>query len=59
MPFGADGEPTVKTKQMVCPSCHSEVECHWGPDPFAAEIYNDMRPHWMCDACRRQRAEDV
>ena len=32
---------------------------HYGPDPFAEEIYNDTTPVWQCDGVNYGSTMDI
>jgi hypothetical protein len=43
---------------QCCIDCGKAGASH-GPCPFAAEIYDDETPVWLCDDCRYERAMDI
>ena len=49
------GNPdTAKRYWEVC-----DGELEFAPDPYAADIYNDDTPVWMCYGARLDSADDI
>jgi len=41
-----------------CEICNSP-DATFGPDPFAAEINNNLTDHWLCSECRDKSAIEI
>lgn len=61
MQTGADpqslGDPDVLRPQP-CEGC-GDVNATFGPDPYQEDVEGDDTPHWLCESCRDQRADDI
>ena len=49
---------------QYCPCAHqcccgTRENVSYGPNPFAAEIYDDHTDVWMCQECRYESAMDI
>ena len=43
----------------VCDGCGREAPCIYGPDPYAADIYQDYRDVWLCNNCDYNKRMDI
>jgi hypothetical protein len=44
----------------VCKSeCANDAALEIAPDPYSLELYADKKPVWMCEPCRKDRANEV
>ena len=42
----------------VCEFCGGP-DAVWQPDPYANDVDNDPTPHWICEECCAQLADDI
>lgn len=55
------GKKSCKRKQTCVNAAYAvcKGEVTFESNPFAAEIYDDHTPMWMCEECRYQAAMDI
>ena len=46
-------------KEGVCEWCKSTDKVEFRPDPYRAELENDLTKHWICDPCFYKMQEEI
>lgn len=50
----------TEDEHAECAYCGETTgDLSWGPDPYLAEIHDDVEPMWLCRPCYDDRNMDI